>query len=127
MKRKNMRMAVGIVLVASTFLTPAFALSPKVNPAEYTINVHVSYAQYDPTNGIYEILTATINGRHYQLEGFTSSARTFMHGNGLLNAGDYRARLTKDEHKTSFESLQAFELLLPDDTTRSFSVIGQGE
>ncbi len=89
--------------------------------------MHVSYAQYDPVNGIYEILTAVIDGKHYQLEGFTSSSRTFMHGNGLLNPGDYAAKLTKDEHKTSFESLQVFEFLLPDNTTRSFSVIGQGE
>jgi hypothetical protein len=127
MKQRTISIAARMIFVASVLRAPAFALPPKVNPAEYTIKVHVSYAQYDPTNGMYEILTATINGKHYELEGFTSSARTFMHGNGLLNPGDYLAKLAKDEHKTSFESLQVFDLLLPDNTTRSFSVIGQGE
>jgi hypothetical protein len=43
----------------------------------------------------------------------------------LINPGDYHASLTQDEHKTSYESLQQFEILFPDGTARRFSVVAQ--
>jgi hypothetical protein len=100
--------------------------APKTDPAEYSLSVHISGAEYAP-NVLYQILTATIDGKHYQIEGPTSSSKAYMHGNGLLNPGDYHAKLSEDTHKTAFESIQTYELLLPDGTTRRFSVIAQSE
>lgn len=98
----------------------------------YNLTAHVSAAQFVPYsgNGVnegYEILTVTIAGKHYQVQGPTSSARAFTHGNGLLNLGDYRVKLVEDTHKTVYESNQVYEFLLPDNSTRKFGVIGQSE
>ncbi len=113
----------------------AHAAEAKPDPSQYTLIVHVSASRY--TGGIFagailsdlqsEILTATVGNRHYELQGPTSSSRSFMHGNGLIDPGDYHARFTQDEHKTSYESLQQFEILFPDGTTRRFGVIEQSE
>jgi archaellum component FlaG (FlaF/FlaG flagellin family) len=118
-----------ILFVALPMLaaTKICAATEKVNPADYTITVHVSSAEYVLASPLYEILTVTIDGKHYQLEGPTSSSKAFMRGNGLLNPGDYHAKLTIDTHKTGYESLQTYELLMPDGTTRPFGVIFQGE
>ena len=114
---------------------PATAADTKNDPSQFSLAVHISASAYAPENdpklgeldALSEIVTATINGRHYQLEGPTSSAKAFMHGNGLINPGDYHAKLSKDDHKTSYESQQQFEILFPDGTTRPFSVIAQSE
>ena len=107
---------------------PARAASAKVNPADYPLAVHISASTYATTaNTLFEIVTATIDGKHYQLQGPTSSARAFSRGNGLIDPGDYHAKLTTDEHKTSYESAQQFEILFPDGSTRKFGVIGQWE
>jgi archaellum component FlaG (FlaF/FlaG flagellin family) len=116
-----------LLAVPALFTTGAWGETKKANPADYTVKVHVSAAQYVATDGLFEILTVVIDGKHYQLQGATSSSKAFMHGNGLLNPGDYSAKLTVDTHKTAYESIQMYELLMPDGTTRPFSVIFQGE
>jgi hypothetical protein len=100
--------------------------APKIDPADYPLNVHVSGAEYAP-NVLYQLLTVTIDGKHYQVEGPTSSAKAYMHGNGLLNLGDYHAKQLVNTQKTAYESIQSYELLMPDGTTRRFSVIAQSE
>jgi hypothetical protein len=100
--------------------------TPKTDPDDYNMSVHVSGAQYAP-NALFQILTVTIDGKHYEVEGGTSSSKAYMHGNGLLNPGDYHAKLTLDTHKTPFESIQEYEFLLPDGTKRKFTVIAQSE
>jgi hypothetical protein len=92
--------------------------SAKMDAADYNIAVHVSGSHYGQ-NELFQVLSVVIDGKHYELAGPTSSAKAFMHGNGLLNPGDYKAKLTEDTHKTSFESIQEYELLLPDGTQRS--------
>ena len=106
--------------------TSSLHAADKPDPTQYTLAVHVSAATYAP-NVLFQIITATIDGKHYQLQGPTSSAKIYSHGNGLLNPGDYHAKLAKDEHKTSYESLQEFEILMPDGTVRPFAVIAQSE
>jgi hypothetical protein len=61
------------------------------------------------------------------LQGPTSSAKAFVHGNGLLNLGDYQAKLVVDTHKSAYESMQVYEFLLPDGGKRKFGVVGQSE
>jgi hypothetical protein len=101
--------------------------APKINPAEYTVAVHVSASRYAAADGLSQILSVAIDGKHYELQGGTSSAKVYGHGNGLLDPGDYKAKLSIDQHKTPFESVQQYEILLPDGTTRPFSVILQSE
>lgn len=87
----------------------------KPNLSEYTINVHVS----KPRNrGTYQRLNLVINGRKYELE----TAGVF-----LLALGDYKAKLIKDEHRGTYDSLQTYEFLFPDKKTRDFRVVGQTE
>lgn len=122
----------GAVILLSCFvLVPAVgahAGENKANPADYPLAVHISASGYAPSPAMLtEILTATVDGKHYQLEGPTSSAKAFMHGNGLINPGDYRGKLSMDVHKTSYESQQQFEILFPDGTTRKFGVIAVSE
>ena len=112
----------------------AFAADAKPDPSQYTLAVHISGSAYDPfsidrtsaANMPSEIVTVTLNGKHYQLLGPTYSAHTKC-CDGLINPGDYHARWSTDEHKTSYESLQELEILFPDGATRRFSVIAQSE
>jgi hypothetical protein len=114
----------GVVLLLC--FVPAFA-APKIDPATYTVPVHVSAARYDPAVPLNQILSVVIAGKHYEIEGPTSSAKVFTKGTGLLNQGDYPAKLVEDTHKSTFESIQIYEILLPDGTTRRFAVIMQAE
>ena len=45
----------------------------------------------------------------------------------LLVLGDYKAKLVKDEHRTTYDSYQVYEFLFPDGKTRKFQVVGQIE
>lgn len=125
---KRFAPAIFLCCLIAGFAAPAHAADAKNNPADYSLTVHISASAYaTPAVTLDEIITATIDGKHYQLVGPTSSARSFMHGNGLINPGDYRGKLSVDEHKTSYESIQQFEILFPDGTTRKFGVIAQSE
>ena len=85
-------------------------------PADYPITVHVSSSRRRAVNTME--LGVIISGKKYRLSGV---------GTGLLSLGDYKARLVKDEHKTSYQSEQAYELLYPDNKTGRYNVIGQSE
>lgn len=64
-------------------------------------------------------LDVTIDGKKYEL------AAT---GNGyLLALGDYKAKLVKDAHMGTYDSLRIYEFLFPDQHTRKFNVVGQTE
>jgi hypothetical protein len=104
----------------------ALAADSKADPSQYPLTVHVSSAaSASPTNYAVEILAVTIDGKHYQLAGTGFSGKVCC--SGLINLGDYHAKLTKDQHKTSYESLQQYEILFPDGSTRKFDVIAQSE
>jgi len=105
----------------------AFAADAKGNAADYPLAVHVSASAYAPTSNLYQTLTAAIGNMHYQLLGLTCGSKLCSHASGLINPGDYHAKLIQDEHKTSYESLQQFEILFPDGSTRRFDVIAQAE
>jgi hypothetical protein len=89
-------------------------------PEAYSINIHVrsSYLLY--ANGVVsQMLDVAIDGKKYQLVGIQTGA--------LLDLGDYKAKLIKDEHRTAYESDQVYEFLFPDKKTRKFTVVGQTE
>jgi hypothetical protein len=102
---------------AAVFVLLLFATLAPAAPApdEYSINVHVT-SSYNTPSG--QQLDVVIDGKKYQLTA----------GSGyLLGLGDYKAKLTKDQHKTSYESLQYYEFLFPDKKTKTFVVTGQSE
>jgi hypothetical protein len=104
----------------------ALGAEAKNDPSQYPLTVHVSAAaSASPSNYAVEILTVTIDGKHYQLAGTGYSGKVCC--SGLIDLGDYHAKLTKDQHKTSYESLQQYEILFPDGSTRRFDVIAQSE
>jgi len=93
------------------------------NPAEYTVNVHVSASRM-VINGrsvaYAQELDVVIDGKKYELE---SSAFP----NALLALGDYKARLVKNERTGTYDSFQVYEFLLPGEQARKFMVVGQTE
>jgi len=107
-----MNRAALFVLLLLAALAPA-APAPEV----YSLDVHVisSYFPPFPEN---QHLNVIIDGKKYELRGPQD---------GLLALGDYKAKLVKDEHKTSYESAQVYEFLFPDKKTREFKVVGQSE
>ena len=88
------------------------------NPADYAVNIHVSRSRI--TDHGQQKLNVVIDGKNYQLESYGAF-------NSLLALGDYKAKLVKDEHKGTYDSLQIYEFLLPDQKTSRFVVIGQTE
>ena len=131
---KNLAFAL-ILLCFNAAVISSRAAEGKPDPSQYPLVMHVSASRYrvqliggtlyPDSRG--ELLTATVGNKHYQLDSSASSAKAFRHDNGLIDPGDYRAKLTQDEHKTSYESLQQFEILFPDGATCRFDVIGQSE
>jgi hypothetical protein len=93
------------------------------NPADCTINVHVSSSRLiakGRSNAYLRRLKVVVAGRKYELEsGFPV--------NELLEMGDHKAKLIRDEHHTKYDALQVYEFLFPDTKTRKFEVVGQTE
>jgi hypothetical protein len=102
------------VLLLLAALAPA-APAPDV----YSTDVHV-ISSYFPPFPANQQLNVIIDGKKYELNGPPD-------GDFLLALGDYKAKLVKDEHKTSYESAQVYEFLFPDKKTRKFEVVGQSE
>ena len=86
------------------------------NPAEYTVNVHVRSSSIASGSLILDVV---IDGKNYELSGYM--------GGMLLALGDYKAKLVKDEHKTTYGFNQVYEFLFPDKKARQFVVVGQSE
>jgi hypothetical protein len=101
-----------IVLLCSVLV---WAANP--SPAEYKLNVHVSSSYLGEGNRYW--LDVVIDGRKCKLEGGAAG--------GVLVPGDYKARLVKDEHKTTYDSLQIYEFLFPDMKTRKYLLVGMTE
>jgi hypothetical protein len=124
--QKGLKKAV-LFFLFLVLIVPAWcqaAAAPNSN--DYPITIHVTSSQLDvkPGNfqGNYTVqkLRVVINGKKYKLEDMETGRR-------LLALGDYKARLAEDEHKSTYESFQVYELLFPDQTTRKFRVVGQSE
>ncbi len=114
------------ILSLLTMLLSALALAEKkpavVNPADYTINVHVveSRISIDLVPCAQRLLTVIINQKKYEVWSPTKCTD----GKGVLALGDYKAKLVKDVHSTAYQSLQIYQVILPDNTTMNFNIIG---
>jgi hypothetical protein len=89
-----------------------------VNPADYTVKVHVSAS--GTANNMQE-LSVVIKGKHFNLESQLGTP------DKLLALGDYQAKLVQDEHKTAYDSHHVYEFLFPDKKTRKFVIVGETE
>ncbi len=110
---------VAMLLLLSTFASAA----SNPNPAEYSVNVHVSSSRMIREGGsmaFTQLLVVTIDGKKYELEsGYPANA--------LLALGDYKAKLVKDEHRGDHDTYRVYEFLFSDNRTRRFIVVGQTE
>jgi hypothetical protein len=107
-------------MLFSVLLFSAVAWAADPNPAEYTINVHVSSSRL-----VLETLLLFSQELDVGIEGkYELSA---ANANALLALGDYKATLVKDEHRTAYESFRVYEFLLPDKKIRKFTVVGVTE
>ena len=106
------KIALAVLVLGCTF---AWAKDVS-NPSDYTVNIHVAKSR---NTGNHQELKVVINGRKYELERYGDLM--------LLALGDYKAKLVKDEHRGTYDSLQVYEFLLPDQKTVKFTVIGQAE
>ena len=105
-----MKRAALLVLLLATLAPAAPA------PDDYSINVHVTSSYMLPSG---QGLDVVIKSKKYQLSG--------LYRGGILAFGDYKAKLTKDQHPTTYESSQEYEFLFPDNKTRKYEVIGQSD
>jgi hypothetical protein len=88
------------------------------NPA-YTVKVHVSSSRMafeGEGKPFSQRLDVTIDGKKYELRSPSVNA--------LLALGDYKARLVRNDHRTTYDSFQVYEFLFPDNKTRKFEVVG---
>jgi hypothetical protein len=108
--------ALALVLM---FCTLAWA-GTNPNPADYTINVHVSSARVN--GGGYIRLKATFDGKKCELQGLDLER-------SLLAPGDYKAKSlplkVKDVH--TYDVYGTYEFLLPDGKTRRYGLVGIAE
>jgi hypothetical protein len=109
------KLTLAILLLLSTF---ASAADPK--PADYAINVHVSASRLVREGHGAQDLDVIIDGKKYELQ-------SDLGVGDLLALGDYKAKLVQNDHRTDYDSHQAYEFLFPDNKTRRFDVVGQWE
>jgi hypothetical protein len=113
---ETMRKLAFVIMLLSVSLFSAVAWAVDSNPAEYTINVHVSSSRVVESSLFNQELDVVIEGKRYELLATNASA--------LLAPGDDKAKLVKDTHPNTYESFQVYEVLFPDKKIRKFSVVG---
>jgi hypothetical protein len=103
-----------------------FAASDKANPADFTVKVHVvsSYVHRYEFSGIAnydQVLETTIDNQPVELTGGSR---------GVLALGDYPARISEKVHgpknPNSYDVYRGYDLLMPDGSTRLYTVTGLG-
>jgi hypothetical protein len=98
----------------------------------YPVKIHVTSSRWAMEPGLtgpraVQRLNVTIDGKKFELATPATPDSNFDAGITLLVPGDYKAKLTRDQHKTAYESSQEYKFLLPDNKTREFFVVGISE
>jgi hypothetical protein len=125
---KKASFAILFLSSALSCAAPARAEKPKPNPADYTIAVHVQSSRIidvcsdvggSSVCGWEQQLSVTIDGKKYDLQsGFAKD---------LLRAGDYKAKIAKDETQHAYEYMRTYQFLFPDGQTRQYAVVSESE
>lgn len=123
------RVFVFLILLSSVSMP---AQEAKPNPDDYKINVHVRSSRLGGACGGVMFGTSTcsanqqlsveIDGKTYDL----TSQDLYAHA-ALLHAGNYKARVLKEEIKLGYEYNRTYELLFSDGHTRKYRVTGEYE
>jgi hypothetical protein len=111
------KLTLSILLLLATI---AHAADPKPADDTITITIHVSATRIAFGGHLVQDLDVIIDGKKYELISELGVGR-------LLVLGDYKAKLVKDDHRTTYDSYQVYEFLFPDGKTRKFDVVGQIE
>jgi hypothetical protein len=94
------------------------------NPADYSVAVHVQSSRLNgsgaPFQGLHQELSATIDGKHYELQSWDQSF-------DVLRTGDYKAKLIKKEEARPYEYEWIYQFLFADGKTRNFLVVGEDQ
>ncbi|HWF92638.1 MAG TPA: hypothetical protein VN684_10170 [Terriglobales bacterium] len=99
-------------------LFPALATAAN-KPADYPIDVHISSSYHGENTGTVSLwLRVTINGKKLTLIGASK---------GLLMPGDYKAKVLRDNHGTSYKFDTTYQILYPDGKTGNFETVGISE
>ncbi|HYG97841.1 MAG TPA: hypothetical protein VD837_01830 [Terriglobales bacterium] len=122
-----------VLVLLPTFV---FAALDTPNPADYTIDVRIVSSRLEPLCGRAlggdsaclgpQRLSVVIDGKKYELAGGSYRANGGSN-KGLLVLGTYKARVVREEQKSQFEFFRDYEFLLPDKTTRPFTLVGISE
>jgi hypothetical protein len=102
---------------------PALAAADKPSPADFTVKVHVisSASTFFRTNKAYQVLKTTVDGQPMELTGISM---------GVLALSDYPARISPKIHgpngTRTYDLFRGYDLLLPDGTTRTYTVTALG-
>jgi len=124
------------LILALLLLSPALA-SGKVNPADYSVPVHVQSSRLvtvcheilaHPFCGTKQSLGVVIDGKKYEFLGNDDA-------DAALRTGDYKARLLVHDPSDAAEPVPAYEIdykntyefLFPDGKRQKYSVIGESE
>jgi hypothetical protein len=124
------KLALVVLLLLSTLTYAA----KKPNPADYTINVHVtashlqlSHNVLPVTSGAFQKLDVVMNGKRLELSGGEIQV-SLNNGAVIIVPGDYKARLVINENSNStYKSSEVYELIVPDNKTEKFIVTGLGD
>jgi len=144
------RLAVFFLLPCLLLCSASLFASTAPNPAEYTVNIHVTSSRVEQTctefgsavgcNPVLA-LNATVDGKQYQLQGNIqnksvasdpagSKHENFLLGRGFLALGDYKAKLmpvNPRDPNVPYYVIKNYEILLADGRLAEFQVIGQTE
>jgi hypothetical protein len=101
-------------------------------PDAYPLAVHVSAVHWRMTMDVFGkgistlFFDATVDGKKYELSG-PALYQTNVEYATLVNPGDYKAKMVRDDHKTTYESATVYEIRFADGKTAKFSVVGMFE
>jgi hypothetical protein len=122
------KMALMFLLLQTTLL---LAASAAPNPADFPLSLHVAASRLVPNGaGSAQELDVIAGGIKYELMGnaLSNSGKGIrvLHV-GLIPVGDYKAKLVKADYKPDYLLFLSYEILLPDGTSATFSVVGETE
>lgn len=117
----------GLVFVLLT-TTALLASTDKPNPADFPVKVNVVSSgsnEICPGSSVcstFQVLETVIDGQPAELQAWSG---------GLLALGDYPARISaaihsRSKHPNSYDIYRGYDLLMPDRTTRTYTVTRLG-
>ena len=118
------KLALAFLLLQTAFL---LAAADKPNPADFAVKVHVVSSASQQTGGdartfYIQVLETVIDNQPVELQGSSQ---------GVLALGDYPARVSAavhapNKHPNSYDIYEGYDLLMPDGTTRTYTVTRLG-